>query len=135
MDIYSSAFATLLTSLDPIHHLGLRLALGALRSFLVESLYAESGLPSLSRHHTFLFLRSYVRLHQFSTSKITIPHALQSSFFSHPRLSRSLSVLDLNVLPFHTHSFPPFLPPQFALLPFLILPSLIHQLTSYEHFS
>ena len=43
--IYSSASDSLLKLLDPLHHLALRLALGAFRSSLVESLYAESGFP------------------------------------------------------------------------------------------
>ena len=65
-------------------------------------------------------------LRQLSTSKITIPQALQSSFSSHPRLPRLLSIrmhsllshsslLNLNVLPFHTHSFPPWLIPTLSI--------------------
>jgi len=120
--VYSSASASLLSLLDPVHHLGLRLALGAFRSSPVESLYAESGLPSLSRRRALLSLRCYARLHQFSTSKITIPQPLLTKFSSHPRSShpfpfRMHALLshspfsNLTILPFQTHSFPPWLIP------------------------
>ena len=45
--IYGSARKSYLKCLDTIHHLGLRLALGAFRTSPVESLYAESNEPSL----------------------------------------------------------------------------------------
>ena len=45
--IYGSARKSYLKCLDTIHHQGLRLALGALRTSPVESLYAESNEPSL----------------------------------------------------------------------------------------
>ena len=88
----------------------------------MEILYSESGLPSLSQRRTLLSLWSFVRLHQFSSFKINIPQVLQSNFSSHPRLPcpRSVrmhsllsrfSLLDLNDLPFHTHSFTPWLIP------------------------
>ena len=142
--IYTPASATLLILIDPIHHLGLCLALGTFRSSPVESLYAESGLPSLSRHCILLSFRSYIRLHHFSTSKITIPQAFQSSFSFHPRplsvrmhslLSYS-PFLDLNLLPLHTHSFPPWLIPTPSICSSALSksPSLVYQLTSYKSF-
>ena len=45
--VYGSARKSYFKSLDTIHHQGLRLALGAFRTFPVESLYAESNEPSL----------------------------------------------------------------------------------------
>ena len=46
--VYSSASETSLRMLDTIHHLGIRLSIGAFRTTPVESLYVESGEPSLS---------------------------------------------------------------------------------------
>ena len=46
--IYGSARKSYLCCLASIHHLGLRLALGALRTFLVESLYVEYNEAPLS---------------------------------------------------------------------------------------
>lgn len=126
--IYSSASASLLGLLDPIHHLGLRLALGAFRSSPVESLYAESGLPSLSRRRALLSLRCYARLHQFPTTKITIAPALLPIFPSSPRLPtpfpvRMQSLLShssfptLQVTPLYIPSFPPWLIPSPRICP------------------
>ena len=46
--IYGSAKKSYLRCLDSIHHLGLRLALGALRTSPVESLYVEANEAALS---------------------------------------------------------------------------------------
>ncbi|GFQ87654.1 reverse transcriptase domain-containing protein [Trichonephila clavata] len=43
--VYSSACKSLLKILDPVHHQGLRLCLGAFRTSPVESLYAEAYEP------------------------------------------------------------------------------------------
>jgi hypothetical protein len=52
--VYGSARPSYLKTLDPIHHQGLRLCLGAFRTTPVYSLYAEAGEPSLSnRRQTF----------------------------------------------------------------------------------
>ncbi|GFO20617.1 RNA-directed DNA polymerase from mobile element jockey, partial [Plakobranchus ocellatus] len=45
--IYGSAKKHVLRALDPIHHQGLRIALGAFRTSPIKSLYAEAGEPSL----------------------------------------------------------------------------------------
>ena len=54
--IYGSARPSVLKSLDPIHHQGLRLCLGAFRTTPVYSLYAEAGEPSLSHRRLKLAL-------------------------------------------------------------------------------
>ena len=48
--------------LDAVHHRGIRLSTGAFRSSPVESLYADSGEPSLSFRRDKLSLQYYVRL-------------------------------------------------------------------------
>lgn len=58
--------------LDTVHHWCLRLSVSAFRSSTVKSLYAESGLPSLSHCHALLSLRSYAHSHQFSLYKLTV---------------------------------------------------------------
>ena len=121
--IYSSASATTLRKLDPVHHLGLRLALGAFRSSPVESLYVESGLPSLYRRRALLSLRYFARLHQFpSPSVLQLSDSVTAYYTSHSRLPapysfRMCSLLAsspfpiANILPFRTSLFPPwFLP-------------------------
>lgn len=59
---YASAPPSTLKMLDPIHHMGLRLSTGTLRSSPVISLYAESGEPSLSYRREKLSLQLYCRL-------------------------------------------------------------------------
>ena len=51
-----------LRCLDSIHHLGLRLALGALRTSPVESLYAEANEAPLSLRRERLALQYYTKL-------------------------------------------------------------------------
>ncbi|GFO11825.1 RNA-directed DNA polymerase from mobile element jockey [Plakobranchus ocellatus] len=49
--IYGSAKKHVLRALDPTHHQGLRIALGAFRTSPIKSLYAEAGEPSLGHRH------------------------------------------------------------------------------------
>ena len=120
--IYSSASPSLLSLLDPVHHLGLRLALGAFRSSPAESLYAESGFPSLSRRRALLSLRFYANSLQFPSSALHVPTSLHTSFSSRPTLPLPLSLRmqallshpsspTIDVLPFYVHSTPPWLIP------------------------
>ena len=116
------ASTSLLAHLDTIHHSGLRLTLGAFRSSPVESLYTESGIPSLSRRRALLSLRCYARFHQLSLAKLTIPQTLIPTFTSSPRLPtpfplRMDTLLShspfphLQPLPLSIHSIPPWLIP------------------------
>ena len=57
--IYGSARKSYLRCLDSIHHLGLRLALGALRTSPVESLYVEANEALLSLRREKLALQYY----------------------------------------------------------------------------
>ena len=60
--IYSSAPKSTLQILNPVHHLGIRLCTGAFRTSPVESLYCESGEPSLEDRRRKLSLQLYARL-------------------------------------------------------------------------
>ena len=60
--VYGSARPSYLKLLDPIHHQGLRLCLGAFRTTPVYSLYAEAGEPSLYHRRLRLTLNYCLRL-------------------------------------------------------------------------
>ena len=60
--IYGSARPSYLKTLDPIHHQGLRLCLGAFRTTPVHSLYAEAGEPSLTHRRLKLALYYCLKL-------------------------------------------------------------------------
>ena len=57
--VYGSACRSVLKQLDPIHHQGLRIALGAFRTSPAQSLYVETHEPSLTTRRLKLSL-SYV---------------------------------------------------------------------------
>ena len=59
---YASAATTTLEMLNSVHHLGIRLAIGAFRTSPAESLYAESGEPPLQLRREKLCLQLYARL-------------------------------------------------------------------------
>ena len=59
---YASAAPTVLQKLDPIHNLGIRLAIGAFRTSPAISLYAESGEPPLQTRRDKLCLQLHTRL-------------------------------------------------------------------------
>ena len=60
--IYGSARKSYIRCLDSIHHLGLRLALGALRTSPVENLYVEANEALLSLRREKLALQYYTKL-------------------------------------------------------------------------
>ena len=60
--IYGSARKSYLRCLDSIHHLGLRLALGALRTSPIESLYVEANEAPLSLRREKLALQYFTKL-------------------------------------------------------------------------
>ncbi|GFN96900.1 ribonuclease hi [Plakobranchus ocellatus] len=51
-----------LRALDPIHHRGLRIALGAFRTTPINSLYAEAGEPSLEHRRMKLAFNYVLKL-------------------------------------------------------------------------
>lgn len=60
--VYGSARNSYLKMLDPIHHQGLRICLGAFRTSPKESLYAEAGEPPLDLRRLRLSLNYYLKL-------------------------------------------------------------------------
>ena len=60
--VYGSAGKSYLAMLDPLHHQGLRLALGAFRTSPVASLYVEAEEPSLTTRIEKLSLQYAIRL-------------------------------------------------------------------------
>ena len=60
--VYGSARKSYLAMLDPIHHQGLRLALGAFRTSPTASLYVEADEPSLNTRREKLSLQYAIRI-------------------------------------------------------------------------
>ena len=60
--VYGSAKKHILKLLDPIHHQGLRIALGAFRTSPVKSLYVEAGEPSLEDRRLKLSMNYFLKL-------------------------------------------------------------------------
>ena len=58
---YHTAAPTTLQALDPVHHLCLRICLGAFRTTPIESLYIESSIPSLEERRKILSMQYYFR--------------------------------------------------------------------------
>ncbi|GFN94348.1 Pol-like protein [Plakobranchus ocellatus] len=60
--IYGSAKKHVLRGLDPIHHQGLRIALGTIRTSPIKSLYAEAGEPPLEHRRSKLAFKDILKL-------------------------------------------------------------------------
>ena len=60
--VYGSARKSYLAMIDPIHHQGLRLALGAFRTSPTASLYVEADEPSLNTRREKLSLQYAIRI-------------------------------------------------------------------------
>ena len=61
---YSSATVDKLRILDPVHHQGLRICLGAFRTTPIESLYVESNINSLENRRNLENMSYFFRVHQ-----------------------------------------------------------------------
>ena len=108
--LYSSASDSVLSTLDAVHHAGLRLALGAFKSSPVTSLYVESGIPSLYRRRALLSLKYFVRLQQSSQSTYRLASKSHPSFTSPSRLQPPFCVRIQFFLTHSNFSIPPILP-------------------------
>ena len=74
---YHTASASNLKILDPIHHKCLRICLGAYRTTPIQSLYAESNVPSLDYRRKISCIQYY-----FRTLEIN-PHNISINFHDH----------------------------------------------------
>lgn len=63
--IYGTAPASYLKFLDPVHHKGLRICLGAFRTSPLRSLYVEAYEPKLQYRREMLQMQYYARMKQF----------------------------------------------------------------------
>uniref|UniRef100_A0A147BLN2 Putative tick transposon n=1 Tax=Ixodes ricinus TaxID=34613 RepID=A0A147BLN2_IXORI len=79
--VYGSARPSALKMLDPVHHLGLRLATGAFRTSPVTSLYAESNEFSLDKRRQYLSMT-------YAYKVLADPHHPTYSAIKHSRFSR-----------------------------------------------
>ncbi|GFQ70457.1 unc-112-related protein [Trichonephila clavata] len=66
--VYSSACKSLLKILDPVHHQGLRLCLGAFCTSPVESLYAEAYEPPLDLRRKYLCFNHFMKIQSMKTN-------------------------------------------------------------------
>jgi ribonuclease HI len=93
--IYGSANPGVLTRLDPIHHKGLRVALGAFASSPTISLLAETPEPPLKLRRSLLTVQFYYRalsLPHNQTKNFLVPHPHHNAFLLRESLPRPLSV-------------------------------------------
>ena len=70
--VYGTAPQYSLKPLDPVHHKGIRLCLGAYRSSPLESLYVEANEPKLSDRRQILQLQYYARMKQFPPDRVPV---------------------------------------------------------------
>lgn len=116
--IYGSANKSKLKMLDPIHHQGLRLATGAFRTSRIESLYCESGEPSLYQRRNMLLCSYGVKLRaqpEHNTYKHFHSMALDFRYRRDPRRPRpagvrfreGLSELDIRLPNIKVIEYPP----------------------------
>lgn len=132
---YSSARSSVLKKLDTIHHAGIRCALGAFRTSPVNSLYCESGIPSLSRR------RERMLLSYMSTIRAQQNHQNYSTLFQstnrychRPTVTRPAGIRAHELLEnFHIH-LPMVLPARFCEVPPWLLPKIVArlELTMYQ---
>ena len=87
--------------LDPIHHQGLRLALGAFRTSPTASLYVEADKPSLNTHREKIpcnMLLELLRTNQIQLMKLHFNQKYIDLYESKPNLIKSFGVITLPVL-------------------------------------
>ncbi|GFQ74854.1 putative RNA-directed DNA polymerase from transposon X-element, partial [Trichonephila clavata] len=68
LKIRSAKALNILKILDPVHHQGLRLCLGAFRTSPVESLYAEAYEPPLDLRRKYLCLNHFMKIQSMKTN-------------------------------------------------------------------
>ncbi|GFO05450.1 RNA-directed DNA polymerase from mobile element jockey [Plakobranchus ocellatus] len=90
--VYGSAKKHVLRALDPIHHQGLRIALGAFRTSPIKSLYAEAGEPSLEHRRIKLTFNYVLKLKSLSRNPChdVVSEAPLSNFSADLKSERNL---------------------------------------------
>ena len=122
--VYGSARKTYIGRLDPVHHQGVRLALGAFRTSPIVSLLAEADEPPLSLRRKQLALQYVTKLRTVRKNPAhrhvhNIDTYIQETFGRHPNEIPTLGIrtaqdtramqLDLDTLAeFHTSHTPPW---------------------------
>ena len=99
--VYGSARKSFLAMLDPLHHQGLRLALGAFRTSPVASLYVEADEPSLTSRREKLSLQYAIRLAENPSNpahEVTFPPKYTDLYESKPNYIKSFGVRILPLL-------------------------------------
>ena len=99
--VYGSARKSYLAMLDPIHHQGLRLALGAFRTSPVASLYVEAEEPSLATRREKLSLQYAIRFAENPSNpahEVTFPPKYTDLYKSKPNYIMSFGVRILPLL-------------------------------------
>ena len=93
--VYGSARKSYLQQLDPIHHQGLRLALGAFRTSPKKSLYVEANEPSLQSRRKKLSMQYTSKLSSNPSNpahKIVFKPKYQTRFASKPNVIPSFGI-------------------------------------------
>ena len=84
--VYGSTSRSVLRTLDAVHHAGLRIFLGAFRTYPVQSLYVKAGETSLSLRHLRLAMNYVLKL--YSVKENTAYYSeVNPQYLSHFRLS------------------------------------------------
>ena len=99
--VYGSARKSYLAMLDPIHHQGLRLALGASRTSPTASLYVEADEPSLNTRREKLSLQYAIRIAENNSNPahdVTFQPKYTDLYESKPNFIKSFGVRTLPVL-------------------------------------
>ena len=99
--VYGSARKSYLAMLDPIHHQGLRLALGAFRTSPTASLYVEADEPSLNTRREKLSLQYVIRIAENDLNPahdVTFQPKYTDLYESKPNFIKSFGVRTLPVL-------------------------------------
>ena len=99
--VYGSARKSYLAMLDPLHHQGLRLAIGAFRTSPVASLYVEAEESSLTTRREKLSLQYAIRLSKNPSNpahEVTFPPKYTDLYESKPNYIKSFGVRVLPLL-------------------------------------
>ena len=125
--IYGTASGNALRMLNSVHHQGLRLCTGAFRTSPVDSLYVESGEPSLSDRRKSLQLQYYIRSKRQFPDRTIVQlddDSVDNFYQARPSKPRSLGIIvrqnvlemELEIPPlsmFSASDVPPWRHPEF----------------------